>query len=81
MYPAFKMAVTLYDVPEPADPTIERAAIGGYDQAEMALVRGPDGWALDWSLLHQWPKEREYAEGPAALRAARATIQARLSTV
>jgi hypothetical protein len=80
MVPGIHASVTLYDVAEPADPTVERVAIGAYDAMEVALVRGPDGWALDWNLLPEWSDERAYASWPAALRSARATIQARLST-
>ena len=80
MHPAFKTAVTLYNVAEPADPSVERVVIGAYDAMELALVRGPDGWALDGNPLGQCTEERAFAPWPAALRAARATIQARLST-
>jgi hypothetical protein len=80
MHPAFKMAVTLYDIAEPADPAVASVAIGGFEQTKIELVRGPDGWALDWNLLGQWPEERPFVPWPAALRAARATIQTRLST-
>jgi len=74
------IGVTLYDVAEPADPAVERVAIATYDEMELALVRGPDGWALEWSLFRQWPEERACAPWPEALRVARAIIQERLST-
>jgi hypothetical protein len=80
MHPASKMAVTFYDVAEPGDPAVASVAIGAFEQTEMELVRGPDGWALDWNLLPQWPEGREYATWPDALRVARATIQAQLAT-
>jgi hypothetical protein len=80
MVPGVRASGALYDVGEPADPAVERVVIGEYDGMELALVRGPDGWALDWNLLRVWPEDREYAAWPKALRAARATIQARLST-
>jgi hypothetical protein len=80
MVPGICASGALYDVAEPIDPSVERVAVGVYDEMEVALVRGPDGWALSWGLLNQWPEEREYAPWPAALRVARATIQARLST-
>ena len=80
MVPGIRASGVLYDIAEPADPAVDRVVIGVYDEMELALVRGPDGWALDWSALNEWPEERTYAPWPSALRAARATIQARLST-
>jgi hypothetical protein len=79
MYRGVLLAVTLYDVAEP-DPGVETVPIATFEETEIALRRGPGGWAAAWSLLRQWPEEREYAAWPAARRAARATIQARLST-
>jgi hypothetical protein len=64
MYRGVLLAVTLYDVAEP-DPGVETVPIATFEETEIALRRGPGGWAAAW---------------PAALRAARATIQARLST-
>ena len=80
MVPGIRASMTLYDVAEPSDRAVERVAIGEYDEMELALVRGPDGWALDGNPWGQWPEEREYAPWPEALRTARATIQARLAT-
>jgi hypothetical protein len=79
MFRGVLIGVTFYDVAEP-EPGIESVTIGTYEGTEIELQRGPDGWALDWSMLSQWPEEREYAPWPAALRTARARIQARLST-
>ena len=80
MVPGIRASGALYDVDEPADPTVERVAIGAYDEMELALVRSPDGWALDWSPLNQWPEDRVFAPWPDAYRAALSVIQARLST-
>jgi hypothetical protein len=52
MFRGVLLSVTLLDVAEPADPSVERVPIATFEGTEMALVRGPDGWALDWSLLH-----------------------------
>jgi len=79
MVPGIRASGALYDVAEPADPAVERVAIATYDALELALVRGPDGWALDGKPLGQWTEDKEYAPWPEALRVARATIQARLS--
>src|SRR5262249_32147836 len=46
-----------------AEPAVERVAIATYDGDPIRLVRGPDGWALDWSLLGQWPEERSTRPG------------------
>jgi hypothetical protein len=80
MVPGIRASGALYDIAEPADPAVERVVIGVYDGTELALVRGPDGWALDGSPWGQWAEEREYTAWPDALRTARATIQAQLST-
>ena len=80
MVPGIRASGTLYDVAEPADPAVARVVIGAYDAMELALVRGPDGWALDWNLLPEWAEGRACAPWPEALRAARAMIQAWLST-
>ena len=37
MHPAFKTAVALDDVAEPADPSVARVVIGDYDETEPAL--------------------------------------------
>ena len=59
MFRGVLLAVTLYDVPEP-DPGVETVPIATFEEAEIALQRGPDGWALEWGMLHQWAEEREY---------------------
>src|SRR5262249_42651245 len=69
----------LYDVAEPADPAVARVVIGEYDKMELALVRGPAGWALDWILLSEWPEERWFAPWPAPYPASLSVIPARLS--
>jgi hypothetical protein len=80
MVPGIRASGALYDVAEPNDAAVERVAIGDYDAMELALVRGPGGWALDWSLLRQWTEGRRYAPWPEALRVAYAIIQDWLST-
>src|SRR5262245_52981918 len=74
MVPGIRASGALYDVAEPADPAVARVVIGTYDEMELALVRGPDGWALDWNLLPEWSEERACAPWPDALRRARAWL-------
>ena len=66
------------DVAEP-DPGVESVTIGTFEETEIALQRGPGGWAVEWNLLEPW-RERAYAPWPAALRAGRAVVQERLAT-
>src|SRR5262249_31051709 len=78
MFRGVLIGVTFYDAAEP-DPGVESVTIGTHDGTEIALQRGPDGWALERALLVPW-RERAYAPWPEALRAGRARIQERLAT-